>query len=138
MANDIPASRNSVVIGSPEWQREQDKRREEKYSALFWKHVDPSQTTSQEKELVLYLMEQAAEQELAAIRSEQQPITDNDKRWRILEHGCKWVSVMPRDGEGRCFYLDDVQDVLAMRKFADSLSKRQVKLLKEAIAASQS
>lgn len=70
---------------------------------------------------------------LEAPVSEQQPITDNDKRWRIVEHGCKWVSLMPREGEGRCFYLDDVKDLEALRKFADGLSKRQIKMLKDAI-----
>ena len=65
------------IIGSPEWQAEQNKAREERFSALFWKYVDPSQTNDMEKELVLYLMEQAVEQERAS-----RPSLGTPKDWR--------------------------------------------------------
>lgn len=79
--------------------------------------------------------------ELNAIVSEQQPITDNDRRWRFLEHGCQWVSFIPLNGEQRSFdprilsgYAGHLQD---MRATVDAESTKHIKMLKDAIEQSR-
>lgn len=65
------------------------------------------------------------------------PITDNDRRWRILEHGCQWISFAPLGGEDHSFDPRGVPGLQAMRKFADEISERHIKMLKEAIEQSR-
>lgn len=60
-------------------------------------------------------------------------LTDNDKRWRILEHGCQWVSFTPTGGETRSFDPRDVKHLEAMRAFADRVRAEQLEMLREGI-----
>lgn len=60
-------------------------------------------------------------------------------RWRLLEHGCQWVSFIPTNGEQRSFdprnvtgYAGDLED---MRAFADETLKKQLEILKEGAEA---
>lgn len=65
-----------------------------------------------------------------------EPITQNDKRWRFLEHGCQWVSWTPINGRTRSFdprnltgYEGDLSD---MRASADEELATQLKTLRDA------
>lgn len=63
---------------------------------------------------------------------EGKPITDNDKRWRILEHGCQWVSWTPIGGETHSFDPRDVGHLKQMRAWADETIAKQLAQLDEA------
>ena len=65
------------------------------------------------------------------------PITDNDRRWRHLEHGCQWVSWTETNGETHSFDPRNVGtgyqgDLQSMRATADEQLERQVAKLKSA------
>jgi hypothetical protein len=47
------------------------------------------------------------------------PISENDLRWRFLEHGCQWVSFTPLGGQTRAFDPRDVSahGLLGLRKY---------------------
>jgi hypothetical protein len=62
--------------------------------------------------------------------SEKVAITDNDKRWRFLEHGCQWVSWAPTGGDTVSFDPRDVKHLQAMRASADKTLHEQVALLR--------
>lgn len=62
-------------------------------------------------------------------------ITDNDKRWRFLEHGCQWVSWTPIGGETHSWDPRDVKHLQAMRESADKTLHEQVALLRAEAAA---
>jgi hypothetical protein len=75
----------------------------------------------------------SAAAKLLAVSETRTPITDNDKRWRILEHGCQWVSFTPIGGETHSFDPRDVRYLKAMRAFADEISAKQIAILREGI-----
>lgn len=54
-------------------------------------------------------------------------------RWRILEHGCQWVSFTETNGETHSFDPRNVTgyqgDLKSMRKFADEIMERQLNIL---------
>lgn len=56
-------------------------------------------------------------------------ISDQDRRWRFLEHGCQWVSWTPTGGETVSFDPRDVKHLQAMRAKADETAAAHVKLL---------
>lgn len=67
------------------------------------------------------------------------PITDNDRRWRFLEHGCQWVSWVPINGAQVSFdprtltgFSGDLND---MRGQADIEIRRHLYILQEGAAA---
>lgn len=73
---------------------------------------------------------------LKAARSATPAITDNDKRWRFLEHGCQWVSWTPINGQTVSFdprnltgYSGDLND---MRGQADIELRRHLAILRAA------
>ena len=70
-------------------------------------------------------------EELNALLSETGRISENDKRWRILEHGCQWVSWTPTGGETVSFDPRSVKYLQAMRKCADETSAKHVAILRE-------
>lgn len=65
-------------------------------------------------------------------------ITDNDRRWRHLEHGCQWVSWTETGGETHSFDPRNVTgfdgDLKHMRARADEQSARQVAMLLKSAA----
>lgn len=83
------------------------------------------------------------EAHLKAFLSEKQaPITDNDRRWRFLEHGCEWVSFIPIGGEQRSFDPRVVTDspgvgVVAMRVCVDRWTEKHLAILREGINAAK-
>jgi hypothetical protein len=64
------------------------------------------------------------------------PITENDLRWRFLEHGCQWVSFTPLGGQTRAFDPRDVSahGLLGLRKFVDDESAKQLTVLRAGAA----
>ena len=75
----------------------------------------------------------------AAVSGIGAPITDNDRRWRHLEHGCQWVSWTETNGETHSFDPRNVGtgyqgDLQSMRATADEQLERQVAKLKSASA----
>lgn len=62
-------------------------------------------------------------------------ITQNDKRWRILEHGCQWVSWTPTGGETHSFDPRDVKELKRMRAWADETIEKQLAILRDGIAS---
>lgn len=78
---------------------------------------------------------------IAADSESEAPITDNDRRWRFLEHGCQWVSFTPIGGDTRSFdprivsgYAGHLGD---MRATVDSEAEKQLAILKEGINAAK-
>jgi hypothetical protein len=74
-----------------------------------------------------------------AVSEKQAPITDNDRRWRFLEHGCQWVSWTPINGQTVSFdprnstgYRGDLKD---MRGQDDIEIRKQLAILQERIDA---
>lgn len=62
-------------------------------------------------------------------------ITENDKRWRILEHGCQWVSWTPIGGETHSFDPRDVEHLKRMRAWADETIEKHLAILRDGISA---
>lgn len=71
----------------------------------------------------------------ACARPEELGITQNDKRWRILEHGCQWVSWTPTGGETHSFDPRDVKELKRMRAWADETIEKQLAILRDGIAS---
>jgi hypothetical protein len=67
--------------------------------------------------------------ERRAVQPEGNALTDNDKRWRLLEHGCQWVSWTPTGGETHSFDPRDVGHLKRMRAWADETITKQLALL---------
>ena len=66
-------------------------------------------------------------------------ISDNDRRWRFLEHGCQWVSWTPINGQTVSFdprnltgYSGDLND---MRGQADIELRKHLEILRAGLAA---
>ena len=78
-------------------------------------------------------------EDLLSLVSETQPITDNDKRWRFLEHGCQWVSWTPINGQTVSFDPRNVTgyagDLIDMRGQADIELRKQLNTLREGAEA---
>ena len=62
---------------------------------------------------------------------EQEALTENDKRWRLLEHGCQWVSWTPIGGETHSFDPRSLQQLKLMRALADETITKHLKALEE-------
>ena len=60
-------------------------------------------------------------------------LTQNDKRWRILEHGCQWVSFCRIGGEQESFDPRDMKHLKGMRAAADEIIEKQLAVLREGI-----
>jgi hypothetical protein len=72
----------------------------------------------------------------------EQPITDNDRRWRFLEHGCQWVSFIPINGDQYSFDPRVVSKapgvgLTYMREVADHETEKHLAILREAINAAK-
>lgn len=59
------------------------------------------------------------------------PITDNDRRWRHLEHGCQWVSWTETGGATHSFDPRHMTGLTHMRARADQQSAEHVKRLRD-------
>lgn len=64
-------------------------------------------------------------------RNETPPITDADRRWRHLEHGCEWVSWTETGGDTHSFDPRHVPGLTHMRRTADEQSAKQVEAIKK-------
>lgn len=87
------------------------------------------------------LIDAVFEQAKSPGSEKQPPITDNDRRWRFLEHGCQWVSFTPIGGDTRSFdprfvsgYAGHLED---MRATVDREAEKQLAILREGINAAK-
>lgn len=61
------------------------------------------------------------------------PITDNDERWRFLEHGCQWVSWIAHGKEQVSFdprKVDGMGGLVAMRTLIDEQTEEHIAFLR--------
>lgn len=110
--------------------------------ATYWsKDADPN-VSMKRLEVLMANVNEKRNDLLAAIKpasEKQAPITDNDRRWRFLEHGCQWVSFTPIGGDTRSFdprivsgYAGHLQD---MRETVDREAEKHLAILREGINA---
>lgn len=68
---------------------------------------------------------------LRTVPEQGEALTENDKRWRLLEHGCQWVSWTPIGGETHSFDPRSLQQLKLMRTLADETIAKQLATLEE-------
>lgn len=76
---------------------------------------------------------------LRAMHATEAPISQNDKRWRFLEHGCQWVSFIPTNGDQHSFDPRVVSKapgvgLVHMREVADREMEKQLGILRAGIS----